>query len=49
MALGQQERALGALQEVSVADSERYIIAPQDAVESITLKAGAGTSRLYLD
>lgn len=41
MALGQQERALGALQEVSVADSERYIIAPQDMrVESITLKAG---------
>lgn len=41
MALGQQERALGALQEVSVADSERYIIAPQDmTVESITLKAG---------
>lgn len=41
MALGQQERALGALQEVSVADSERYIIAPQDmTVESITLKLG---------
>ncbi len=41
MALGQQERALGALQEVSIADSERYIIAPQDmTVESITLKAG---------
>jgi len=41
MAFGQQERALGALQEVSVADSERYIIAPQDmTVESITLKAG---------
>ena len=41
MALGQQERALGALQEVSVADSERYIIAPQDmTIESITLKAG---------
>lgn len=41
MALGQQERALGALQEVSVADSERYILAPQDmTVESITLKAG---------
>ena len=41
MALGQQERALGALREVSVADSERYIIAPQDmTVESITLKAG---------
>jgi HlyD family secretion protein len=40
MAFGQQERALGALQEVSVADSERYIIAPQDmTVESITLKA----------
>ncbi len=41
MALGQQERALGALQEVSVADSERYIIAPQDmTVESVTLKVG---------
>lgn len=41
MAFGQQERALGALQEVLVADSERYIIAPQDmTVESVTLKAG---------
>ncbi len=41
MALGQQERALGALQEVSVADSERYVIAPQDmTVESITLNVG---------
>ena len=41
MAFGQQERALGALQEVLVADSERYIIAPQDmTVESVTLKVG---------
>lgn len=41
MALGQQERALGALQEVSVADSERYVIAPQDmTVESVTLNVG---------
>lgn len=41
MALGQQERALGALQEVSVADSERYVVAPRDiTVESITLKVG---------
>ncbi|MDA3614610.1 HlyD family secretion protein [Polluticaenibacter yanchengensis] len=41
MALGQQERALGALQEVSVASGERYILAPQDMIiESITLKEG---------
>jgi len=41
MALGQQDRALGALQEVAVADKERYIIAPQDMrIEGITLKTG---------
>ncbi|RQO31423.1 hypothetical protein DBR32_05525 [Taibaiella sp. KBW10] len=41
MALGQQDRALGALQEVSVADKERYIIAPQDMrIENITLSVG---------
>lgn len=41
MALGQQDRALGALQEVKVAEKERYIIAPQDMeIESITLKLG---------
>ena len=41
MALGQQDRALGALQEVAVADNERYIIAPQDMrIEGITLKTG---------
>ncbi|WP_166921894.1 HlyD family secretion protein [Flavobacterium poyangense] len=41
MALGQQDRALGALQEVETADKERYIIAPQPmSIESITLKIG---------
>lgn len=41
MALGQQDRALGALQEVAVADKERYIIAPQDMrIENITLSTG---------
>ncbi|WKS95398.1 HlyD family secretion protein [Riemerella columbina] len=41
MALGQQDRALGALQEVSVAEKERYIIAPQDMkISNITLKLG---------
>lgn len=41
MALGQQDRALGALQEVETADKERYIIAPQDmSIETITLNLG---------
>ncbi|WP_018674990.1 HlyD family secretion protein [Riemerella columbina] len=41
MALGQQDRALGALQEVSVAEKERYILAPQDMrVNAVTLKLG---------
>lgn len=41
MALGQQDRALGALEEVRVAEKERYIIAPQDMqVDLITLKLG---------
>jgi HlyD family secretion protein len=41
MALGQQDRAAGALHEVAVADRERYIIAPQDmTIETITLKVG---------
>lgn len=41
MALGQQDRAMGALDEVAVAESERYIIAPQDMkIETITLKLG---------
>ena len=41
MALGQQDRALGALQEAQVAENERYIIAPQDMqIETITLKLG---------
>ncbi|MCJ0743921.1 HlyD family secretion protein [Pedobacter montanisoli] len=41
MALGQKDRALGALQEVQTAEKERYIIAPQDmTLESITLKVG---------
>lgn len=41
MALGQQDRADGALQEVNVAEKERYIVAPQDMeVDLITLKQG---------
>lgn len=41
MALGQKNRALGALQEVTTADNERYIIAPADmTIELITLKEG---------
>jgi len=41
MALGQQDRALGALEEVAVAEKERYILAPQDMkIETITLKLG---------
>lgn len=41
MALGQQERALGALDEVGVAEKERFVKAPQKmSVESITLKEG---------
>ncbi|WP_322970505.1 HlyD family secretion protein [Faecalibacter sp. LW9] len=41
MALGQKERALGALQEVDVAEAERFIKAPQDmTVETINLKVG---------
>ncbi len=41
MALGQKARAEGALQEVSTAEKERYIIAPQDfTIETITLNVG---------
>lgn len=41
MAKGQQDRALGALEEVRVAEKERYILAPQDMhVDLITLKLG---------
>lgn len=41
MALGQQDRAKGALMEVNTAEKERYIIAPQDmSIETITLKVG---------
>lgn len=41
VAQGQQDRALGALEEVRVAEKERYIIAPQDMqVDLITLKLG---------
>ncbi len=41
MALGQKERALGALQEVDVAEAERHIKAPQNmTVETINLKIG---------
>lgn len=41
MALGQQDRALGALQEVETADQERYIVAPQNmSIETITLAVG---------
>jgi len=41
MALGQQDRAYGALQEVETANKERFIIAPQDmSIETITLNLG---------
>lgn len=41
MALGQQERALGAIEEIESAHSERYVIAPQDmSIETITLQVG---------
>ena len=41
MALGQQEKAFGALQEVETANKERYVIAPQDmSIETITLNIG---------
>lgn len=41
MALGQKDRAVGALQEATVASKERYIIAPQDmSIENITLTVG---------
>lgn len=41
MALGQQDRAYGALQEVETANKERYLIAPQDmSIETITLNLG---------
>ncbi|SEG26296.1 HlyD family secretion protein [Sphingobacterium lactis] len=41
MAMGQKERALGAVDEVNVAAKERYIIAPQDmSVENINLQVG---------
>lgn len=41
MALGQKERAGGALEEAEVAYSERYIIAPADLnIETITLHVG---------
>lgn len=41
MALGQKERALGAMQEVDVAAVERYILAPADmTISAITLRQG---------
>lgn len=41
MARGQQDRAVGALQEAETANKERYIIAPQDmSIETITLNLG---------
>lgn len=41
MALGQKERAKGAVSEVRVAAKEKYVLAPQDmTVESINLKIG---------
>lgn len=41
MALGQQDRAMGALLETEIAENERYIIAPQDmTIETITLQKG---------
>lgn len=41
MALGQKQRAIGALSEINVAAQERYIIAPQNmSIETINLKVG---------
>jgi len=41
MALGQKERAKGALAEVAVAAKEKFILAPQDmSIETINLKSG---------
>lgn len=41
MALGQQERAAGALREAEVASDERYILAPADmTIETISLHVG---------
>lgn len=41
MAMGQKERALGAVNEVNVAAKERYILAPQDmTIENINLRVG---------
>lgn len=41
MALGQKERAQGALKEVEVAENELYVIAPQDmSIETCTLQVG---------
>ena len=41
MALGQKERAQGALKEVEVAEKELYVIAPQDmSIETSTLQVG---------
>lgn len=41
MALGQQDRAMGALLETEIAENERYILAPQDmSIETITLQKG---------
>lgn len=41
MALGQKNRALGAMQEVAVAEHERYIIAPDDmTISLVTLHQG---------
>ena len=49
MALGQQERAYGALQEVETANKERYVIAPQDmSIETITLNLGDLTLPGYI-
>ncbi|WP_293300831.1 biotin/lipoyl-binding protein [Pedobacter sp. UBA4863] len=41
MALGQKDRAQGALLEVKTAENEKYVIAPQDmTIATITLKVG---------
>lgn len=41
MALGQKERAMGAVDEVNAAAKERFIIAPQDmSIENINLQVG---------
>jgi HlyD family secretion protein len=47
MARGQKERAIGALQEAETADQERYIVAQDMSIETITLNLRTRI-RIYL-